>query len=169
MCLAHVYGDAVGNYLSKGVSYTMNVITTFKEKRKEKQIKYERKMLRELSLEELKKNVVDSFSSFFRMDSILGSAIEEGCIDVAIESYLLGAKYSKFGYYGESVEEVRMRCYRFEKNLIDALYEFICYWGHIGDQGFVNESLYYACEHYVTYWWTEGFQKGEKRHRLKLH
>lgn len=147
----------------------MNVITTFKEKRREKQITYERKMLRELSLEGLKKNVTDTFGSFFRVGSMLGSAIEEGCIDVAIEAYLLGAKYSRFAYFGESVEEVRRRCYQYEKNLIDALYEFVCYWGHIGEHGFVNESLYYACEHYVTYWWMEGFNKGEKRHRLKLH
>ncbi|MFT4415763.1 YbaK family protein [Fredinandcohnia humi] len=147
----------------------MNVITTFKEKRKEKQITYERKMLRELSLEGLKKNVSETFGSYFRMGTMLGSAIEEGCLDVAIEAYLLGAKYSRFGYYGESVDEVKKRCYQYEKNLIDALYEFICYWGHIGDNGFVNESLYYACEHYVDYWWMEGFRKGEKRYRLKLH
>ncbi|MFS0865663.1 YbaK family protein [Fredinandcohnia sp. 179-A 10B2 NHS] len=147
----------------------MNVITTFKEKRKEKQITYERKMLRELSLEGLKKNVSETFGSYFRMGTMLGSAIEEGCLDVAIEAYLLGAKYSRFSYYGESLEDVKKRCYQYEKNLIDALYEFICYWGHIGDHGFVNESLYYSCEHYVTYWWMEGFQKGEKRYRLKLH
>lgn len=147
----------------------MNVITTFKEKRKEKQITYERKMLRELSLEGLKKNVSETFGSYFRIGTMLGSAIEEGCLDVAIEAYLLGAKYSRFSYYGESLEDVKKRCYQYEKNLIDALYEFICYWGHIGDHGFVNESLYYSCEHYVTYWWMEGFQKGEKRYRLKLH
>lgn len=147
----------------------MNVITTFKEKRREKQIKYERKMLRELSLEGLKKNAIETFSDYFRSGSMLGSAIEEGCLDVAIEAYLLGAKYSRFGYYGESVDSVKQRCYQYEKNLIDALYDFIGYWGQIGDNDVVNESLYYACEHFVDTWWTEGFMKGEKRYRLKLH
>ncbi|MCA1032799.1 YbaK family protein [Bacillus timonensis] len=147
----------------------MNVITTFKEKRKEKQVKYERKMLRELSLEILKKKANECFGQFFQTGTMFAASLEDGCVDVAIESYLLGAKYSKFGYYGETYESVKDRCYMEEKHLVDILYDFLLYWGNIGDNNFVNESLYYACEQYVAYWWKEGFTKGEKRYRLRLH
>ena len=34
----------------------------------------------------------------------MNSGIEEACYDVAIEAFLLGAKMSRFGYYGEDVE-----------------------------------------------------------------
>lgn len=147
----------------------MAVITTFKEKRKEKQLKYERRMLRELSYEEIKKIVNEYFHHYFRVGLSFSSVIEEGCVDIAIETYLLGASYSKFGYYGESIEAVEARCYQQEKNYTDALYDFITYWGQIGEDAMVNESLYYACEHFVHRWWTEGFRKGEKRYKMRLH
>ncbi|MDF0727542.1 YbaK family protein [Cytobacillus sp. S13-E01] len=146
----------------------MNVITTFKDKRREKQITYERKMLRELSLEVLKKGVNEQFGSLFR-NGMFARAIEDGCVDIAIEAYLVGSKYGKFGYHGESLEQVKNRCYFEEKYLTDTLFDFLTYWGQIGDNDFVNESLYYTCEHYVDQWWVEGFYKSEKRYRLRLH
>jgi Protein of unknown function (DUF2521) len=146
----------------------MNVITSFKEKKREKQILYERKMLRELSLEKLKTKVIEHFGPFYHMYRLFPSVIEEGCIDIAIEAYLLGANYSRFGYYGEPAESVRRRCAQEEKYLIDTLFDFLCFWGDI-DDGLASESLYYTCEHYIIYWWTEGFEKGKKRRRLKLH
>lgn len=147
----------------------MNVITTLKEKRREKQIKYEKRMLRELSYEGVKKVVDEHFTHYFNVGSTFSSVIAEGCVDIAIESYLLGAMYSKFGYYGEPQELVEKRCYQDEKNLTDALFEFLTYWGRIGDHDHIIESLYYTCEHFVHVWWAEGFQKGEKRFKMRLH
>lgn len=147
----------------------MNVITTFKEKKIEKQLTYERKMLREISLEGLKNKINSSFGSYLRSKTLFVSSIEEGCMDVAIEAFLLGAKFSRFGYYGEQVESVKQRCYYDEKYLIDSLYDFITYWTHAGDNEFVSEALYYTCEEYVGSWWEEGFTKGQKRYRLRLH
>jgi hypothetical protein len=76
----------------------MNVITSFKEKKREKEIKYERKMLRELSLNTLRAKVQQYFFPFYKGGRMFPSAIEEGCIDMAIEAYLLGASYSRLGY-----------------------------------------------------------------------
>jgi hypothetical protein len=146
----------------------MNVITSFKEKKREKEIRYERKMLRDLSLEKLKKQAHECFSPFYQTYRVFPSVIEDGCIDMAIEAYLLGASYSRFGYYGEPLEMVKKRSAQEEKYLIDALFDFLCFWGELND-ALIGESLYYACEHYITNWWTEGFEKGKKRWRLKLH
>lgn len=52
------------------------------------------------------------------------AGVEEACYDVALEAYLLGAKFSKFGYYGEDIDEVKKRCYKEEKHLIDTLFNF---------------------------------------------
>ena len=60
-------------------------------------LKYERKMLRELSL----KHCVQIFVMPFKCKE-LHRQYEDYCIELGIESYLLGARYSKFGYYGES-------------------------------------------------------------------
>ncbi|WP_066321404.1 YbaK family protein [Bacillus sp. FJAT-29814] len=147
----------------------MTVITTFKEKRREKQIKYERSVLKELSINTLKERVRQYFGSTRITSSlIMNSGVEEACYDVALEAYLLGAKFSKFGYYGEAMEAVRARCFREEKHLVDTLFNFLLYWGS-GDEGVMSESLYYLCEQYVHVWWREGFEKGQRRHKLRLH
>ncbi|MFS1516714.1 YbaK family protein [Bacillus sp. SM2101] len=147
----------------------MNVITTFAAKQKEKQVIYERKMLRELSLEIIKKQVEQTFSDFYKLGVVAISAIEDGCVDVAVESYLLGASYSRFGYFGEPLEKVKLRCITEEKYLINTLYDYVIYWGNVDDFSLMNESMYYTCEHFVSYWFNEGFYKGEKRYRMKLH
>ncbi|MHC0039171.1 YbaK family protein [Pseudoneobacillus sp. C159] len=147
----------------------MNVITTLKDKRREKQIKYERTILRDLSINMLKARVQRFFGSTNLSQNILmRNGVEEACYDVAIEAYLLGAKFSKFGYYGESIDQIRNRCAIEEKHFADTLYNFLLYWGSL-DEGRYSESLYYLCEQYVGEWWMEGFKKGERRYKLRLH
>jgi hypothetical protein len=147
----------------------MNVITTLKDKRRDKQIKYERTVLRDLSINMLKASVKRLFGSTnLTKGLMMQNGIEEACYDVAIEAYLLGAKFSKFGYYGESLESIRKRCEKEEKHFADTLYNFLLYWGSL-DEGIFSESLYYLCEQYVGEWWLEGFKKGEMRHKLRLH
>ncbi|MEH7300752.1 YbaK family protein [Neobacillus drentensis] len=147
----------------------MTVITTFKEKRREKQIKYERSVLRDLSINTLKERVKQYFGSTKIASSfVMNTGIEEACYDVALEAFLLGSKFSKFGYYGEDLEAVRLRCYKEEKHLIDTLYNFLLYWGN-GEEGTMSESLSYLCEQYIHVWWREGFEKGQRRHKLRLH
>jgi hypothetical protein len=147
----------------------VTVITTFREKRREKQIKYERSVLRDLSIHTLKERVQQYFGSTRIASSmVMNTGIEEACYDIALEAYLLGAKFSKFGYYGEEPEKVRLRCMNEEKHLIDTLYNFFLFWGN-GEEGAMSESLYYRCEQYVHVWWREGFEKGQRRHKLRLH
>lgn len=146
----------------------MNVITTFTEKQREKQIKYERSILREISIKTLKARVQQYFgSSKLTAKIIMNTGIEEACYDVAIEAYLLGAHYSRFSYYGEDLESIKTRCKSEEFHLKDTLYNFLLYWG--SEEEIMDESLYYLCEQYVNSWWMEGFSKGEKRYKLRLH
>ncbi|MEH7352532.1 YbaK family protein [Neobacillus drentensis] len=147
----------------------MTVITTFKERRREKQIKYERSVLKELSINTLKERVRQYFGSTRIASSfVMNTGIEEACYDVALEAFLLGAKFSKFGYYGEDMEAVRLRCFKEEKHLIDTLYNFLLYWGS-EEEGTMSESLYYLCEQYIHVWWREGYEKGQRRLKLRLH
>lgn len=164
----HFLSPEVEDYFLRGEK-TVSVITTFKVKQREKQIKYERSVLRDLSINTLKERVKQYFGSSRIVSSlIMNSGIEEACYDVALEAYLLGAKLSKFGYYGEGIEAVRKRCYYEEKHLIDTLYNFLLYWGS-SEEGVLSESLYYMCEQYVHVWWRDGFDKGIRRHKLRLH
>lgn len=149
--------------------HIMNVITTLNQKREAKQMTFERKLLKELSIKQLKERVNMYFSPFFRSNSIFATAIEDGSIDIAIEAYLLGARMSRFGYYGETEDQVRNRCYEEEKFFADSLYEYLQYWGGAAGNDLANESMYIASEQFVFHWWKEGFRKGEMRRRLRLH
>lgn len=147
----------------------MNVITTLKEKREAKRLAFERKVLRELSIKQLKEKVNYYFSPFFRSHSIFSTAIEDGSIDIAIEVYILGAKMSKFGYFGESEEQVKDRCFDEVKYYTDSLYEYLQYWGAASGNDLANESVHMAAGQFVAQWWREGFRKGEMRYKMRLH
>ena len=145
------------------------IIEGFEERRREQQVEYERRLLQDLSVENLRLSIRDFFG-FGSFNGIrVSEVLEEGCFDVAIESYLLGGHYSRFGYYGESEDMVRARCQKEETRLIDILFNFILYWGKIGDQELYNDSLYYRCSAYVEIWWKEGFRTGERSYKLRLH
>ncbi|HHY74346.1 MAG TPA: DUF2521 family protein [Bacillus bacterium] len=147
----------------------MNVITTLEDKREAKRIAFERKVLRELSIKQLKEKVTIYFSPFFRSQSIFSTAIEDGSIDIAIELFVLGANMSKFGYFGETEEMVRARCSDEIKYYTDSLYEYLQYWGAAAGNDLVSESIYISAEQFASFWWKEGFQKGERRRKMRLH
>ncbi|MRX72500.1 DUF2521 family protein [Bacillus lacus] len=140
-----------------------------KDKRREKQLKYEKTMLKELSLKEIQGSIEHCFGEMTHCGSIQLSRIEEGCVDFAIESFLLGASYSRFGFFGETMETASLRCRREEKYLVDDLYEYLLYWGKAKEYPFIDESIFIACEFFITSWWKEGFFRGEKRYKLRLN
>ena len=76
--------------------------------------------LRELSLKTLRSNIRDAFQM-----QELHRQYEDYCIELGIESYLLGARYSKFGYYGESFFDVKYRALEEEQQLTETLFQFL--------------------------------------------
>ncbi|WNF36987.1 DUF2521 family protein [Bacillaceae bacterium IKA-2] len=144
----------------------MNVITTFEERRRKKQWNFERKVLRKLSLSTIRDNVHSHFPSVFEHQKNGESFIEDICVDFAIDAYLLGAEFSRFGYYGESELLVRRRCKDMYGNHVSHLYRQLSGWLYTNDE---DEFLLKLCESFILYWWEKGFQEGEKRYRLKLH
>lgn len=144
----------------------MNVITNFFERREQKQLLFERKALMELTLPEVAKDVKKRFLPFHDRSSYVQKELEETGIDMAIEAYLVGASYSKFSYFGETEQQVRERAFKEIKQYTDALFDYWLFWGECD---LVNEQLYYTCESFIERWWRSGFQKGEKRYRMRLH
>ncbi|MCU9615182.1 YbaK family protein [Caldibacillus lycopersici] len=149
----------------------MNIDTSLMRRRREKQIKFERSVLRELSLEKLKKSVQAHFGNIYSgIGMVMDNAIEEGCYDVAVEAYILGSHYSRLGYYGEPMESIKPRSLKEQTNLAKALADFISYWSNFdGGNGALDESLHYKCEQYVDHWWVEGFTKGKMKYKMRMH
>jgi hypothetical protein len=145
----------------------MKVITTLKDKRREKQMKYERKLLREISLSTLRKKVHHHFQEY-SIVNYSSNQFEDYCIELAIESYLLGARYSKFGYFGEPLSKVKSRSLSEEKHLTETLFRFLTnvHLLQLTEQS--APKLYYICQNFIDSWWKEGYEKGERRYRLRL-
>ncbi|MGV3487688.1 MAG: DUF2521 family protein [Tuberibacillus sp.] len=145
----------------------MGTVMSFHEKHRHKQLDFERKTLRELSIPQIEKVIDDYFDPFLGHMDPYKRTITDMCMDYAIEAYLLGASYGRFGYYGESAESAFMRSHSRAKELITDLFDFWLFWYEAQDLRF--ESLYKACEGYMYYWWKEGFESAVRRYRLRLH
>ncbi|WP_050632218.1 DUF2521 family protein [Bacillus andreraoultii] len=144
-----------------------NIDTTFMKRRREQQMKFERSVLRELSIETLKKSVRQFFGVIeSNVDGNFDQAVEEGCYDVALEVYLLGSSYSRLGYYGKPLEEVMETAQEERGNFAKALHDFIEFWGAPEKN---NESLKYKCDQFVDHWFREGFTKGKMKYKMRLH
>jgi hypothetical protein len=146
-----------------------NIDTSFLTRRRERQIKFERSVLRELSLAVLKKSVQNYFAGLLTNSGLLfDQVIEEGCYDVALEVYLLGSSYSRLGYYGKPIEEVKASSLEERRNFSKALQDFIAYWGAKLDEQ--NEPrLESQCDAFVDHWFMEGFMKGKMKYKMRLH
>ena len=123
----------------------MTLITTFTEKKREKQIKYERTLLRDLSIQALKKSVQNYFGSSRITSSILlKSGMEEACYDIAIEGYLLGARMSRFGHFGETANQVQNRCEKEMKHLSPIHYIILFCIGDMEKKEFTASHYFYV-------------------------
>ena len=144
----------------------MNVISTFEERRRKKQWNFERQVLRKLTLSEIRGFVQTHFPDLFTEKKIGTTFLEDVCVDFAIDAYLLGAEYSRFGYFGETEIMVRQRCYPEYNEHVEHLYHQLSGWMFQYEH---NEELFGLCEGFILHWWEKGFHEGEKRYRMKLH
>jgi hypothetical protein len=146
----------------------MEVIFTLKEKRRQKQVLFEKRALRELSLESLRASIALFMKEQPVKNRSVASIIEDYFLESAIESYLLGARYSKFSYYGESVDVIRNRSLEEEKHLVNHLYHYFYFAGGLEEVTSKQEVIYATCKRFIDTWWKEGFHKGERRYKLRL-
>ncbi|WP_332632860.1 YbaK family protein [Halalkalibacter flavus] len=142
-------------------------VTLLSEKRREKQWKFERSVLRSLSLKKLRANVEDHFKSVVPFHFLSHPFLLDPCMDMAIDAYLLGAEYGKFGYLGESIVHVKRRCDDDVTEITHCIFNLLQGW--LIESDYLLDSLQVATEAFVDHWWTKGFIEGEKRYRLRLH
>lgn len=145
----------------------MTVVTTLADRRREKQWKFERNVLRKLSLNELKADVKEQFKPIVPYHFLSHPFLLDPCMDMAIDAYLLGAEYSRFGYIGESEKEVKRRCDDELTDITHSIFNLLQGW--LLNSDFLLDSLKVATESFVDHWWSKGFREGEKRYRLRLH
>ncbi|WP_332696696.1 YbaK family protein [Halalkalibacter lacteus] len=142
-------------------------VTVLSEKRREKQWKFERSVLRNLSLKKLQANVEEYFKPVVPFHFLSHPFLLDPCMDMAIDAFLLGAEYGKFGYLGETTKDVKHRCDDELTEISHCIFNLLQGW--LLDSDYLLDSLKVAVEAFVEHWWIQGFNEGEKRYRLRLH
>ncbi|MDA7028232.1 DUF2521 family protein [Bacillus sp. CLL-7-23] len=146
----------------------MGQVVSFISEKQKKQVILEKKLLRELSLEKIIRTAEDCFSPLFYFVPKQTDILYDGCIDFAIEAYLLGAQFGKFGFYGEPIQKARGRSEKEETQLLFELYDYAVSWSDAFNLTIASEPLLHACEHFIHSWWKEGFSQRIKRFKLRL-
>lgn len=93
----------------------MAEVLSFMDVKRQKDFELEKNLLKELSLRQIIQSVKDCLEPLFPFLHDERDIITEGCIDFAIEAYLLGGRFGIFGYYGESMQSISARSAREEE------------------------------------------------------
>ncbi|WP_157843073.1 DUF2521 family protein [Bacillus sp. FJAT-44742] len=143
-----------------------NTIVSLNERRRKKEWDFEKKILRTLSIKDIQSISETFFIPVFPNFHFQYSFMEDACVDLAIDSFLLGAKYSRLGVRGEDDISIKERANREVKFLVKELYNFMYGWVH--DPQAKEEKMFEAVDGFVVHWWEKGFETGKTRLLLRL-
>lgn len=146
----------------------MTVFKNLKEKRREKQKKYERSVLRDIHIKDIRKSARNIFIQFSFTLYETFEEIECMMVDYAIEFYLYGASFGKWGYYGEDFLQIKQRMKGKEKFFANEF--FIVLYEKLRNpiDLLERERLYICVEQFVEIWMQKGFQNGTRKYKLRL-
>ncbi|UTR12554.1 YbaK family protein [Evansella sp. LMS18] len=145
----------------------MNVVYNLGERRRKKQWKFERSMLRSLSIHEMRKDAERTFFSGQIGETVGTLYLMDFCLDIGIDAYLLGSEYARFGYFGETPEQAEKRCEEELDALAGQTASQFTAW-YTGGERSIDEHRKKSSA-FIKKWWKKGFTEGEKKYRLRLH
>ncbi|MCY9374170.1 YbaK family protein [Bacillus spizizenii] len=146
----------------------MAEVLSFMDVKRQKDFELEKNLLKELSLRQIIQSVKDCLEPLFPFLHDERDIITEGCIDFAIEAYLLGGRFGIFGYYGESMQSISARSAREEEELRMEFFDYLYNWTHEQYAAFDKNTVYEAARKFIKDWWTEGFVQREKQCKLRM-
>lgn len=146
----------------------MAEVLSFMDVKRQKDFELEKNLLKELSLRQIIQSVKDCLEPLFPFFHDERDIITEGCIDFAIEAYLLGGRFGIFGYYGESMQSISARSAREEEELRMEFFDYLYNWTHEQYATFDKNTVYEASRQFIKDWWTEGFVQREKQCKLRM-
>lgn len=146
----------------------MGTVINFIQAYRAKTWSFEKKMLKEISLNDLKKNIQSYFIDDLKDLTSNSFYAEQMCLEIAVEAFLLGAKYSRFGYFGEKKEYVTLRAQSETSQLLETLKECLYVGKEENEMTIKERDNNLKCEFFIKRWWEEGFDRGAKRLKLRL-
>ncbi|MGY4691785.1 DUF2521 family protein [Salibacterium sp. K-3] len=146
----------------------MGVVISLEPHRIKKEWREEKRLLQDLQVQEIKETAEKVFIPVFDHFQFSYSFLEEACMDLALEAFLSGGKYSRY------VED-RALPFKFQVQAAAAigliaseLYEFMVCWVE-EDPDDEQPVMKEAVESFITYWWKRGLEAGVRRKLLHFH
>ncbi|KGX84372.1 DUF2521 family protein [Pontibacillus litoralis] len=134
-----------------------------------KQMRFERNLLRELILEEVHQDVEVSFRFWFHSYYVYDTAIREEALEQAMEAFLLGAEASILKCNGQSEGAIREQYSEELSSMAEDFYDYLDYWQEATSRhGWFHIRAKDTCSAFFYRWWELGLKKGERRKRLRL-
>ncbi|KAF1677196.1 DUF2521 family protein [Bacillus mexicanus] len=146
----------------------MAEVLSFMDVKRQKDFELEKNLLKELSLRQIIQSVKNCLEPLFPFLHDERDIISEGCIDFAIEAYLLGGRFGVFVYYGESMQSISARSAREEEELRLEFFDYLYNWIHEQYATFDKKTVYEAACKFIKDWWTAGVVQREKQCKLRM-
>ena len=142
----------------------MGTVVALEPHRMKKEWEEEKKLLKEINVQELQMSAKKIFVPVLDTFHFSYSFLEEACMDLALEAFLSGGKFSKYVEDNTLPFRYKIQAAVFIKNIANELYTFMSGW--VEEPTINEEQLRSAVEEFVTFWWHKGLEAGTKRRRL---
>ncbi|WP_240377753.1 DUF2521 family protein [Bacillus piscicola] len=144
----------------------MGVVVALEPHRIKREWEEEKKLLGEISVNDIQLTAKEIFTPVFTTFHFSYSFLEEACMDLALEAFLSGGKFSKFVENNSLPFRYKLRAVVIIGGIASELYTFISGWVEGPQAG--DEEIKGAVEEYITFWWKKGLEAGYRRKRLGL-
>ncbi|SFQ18973.1 DUF2521 family protein [Salibacterium halotolerans] len=143
----------------------MGIVISLEPHRIKKEWKEEKRLLQDLDVQEVKSTAEKVFTPVFHRFQFPYTFLEEACVDLALESFLSGGKYSRYVEGRALPFTFQVQAAAAVGEIAGELYEFMQCWVE-DDPGCYLKEMKEAVDSFIVYWWKRGLETGVRRQPL---
>ncbi|RSL28937.1 DUF2521 family protein [Salibacterium salarium] len=146
----------------------MGIVISLEPHRIKKEWLEEKKLLQNVQVKEIQATAEKVFVPVFKYFNFPYSFLEEACMDLALEAFLSGGKFSRYVENGALVFKFQVQAALEIGRISKELHEFMKSWVD-DDPACESPEVKEAVESYIAFWWKRGLEAGTKRQLLRYH
>ncbi|MFD2707261.1 DUF2521 family protein [Salibacterium lacus] len=140
----------------------MGIVISLEPHRIQKEWKEEKRLLQDLDAQEVKATAEKVFTPVFHRFEFSYSFLEEACMDLALEAFLSGGKFSRYVENRALPFTFQLQAAAAAGGIAEELYEFMQCWVE-DDPGCYYKEMKEAVDSFIMYWWKRGLETGVRK------